>query len=52
MADPDLKLRGGGGGGAGLGFLALLAFLPSAFSSFFTKNKGAGGATEAVSSYD
>ena len=40
VADPDLELRGGGGGG--LDLLALLAFLPSVISSFFTQNKGGG----------
>ena len=39
VADPDLELRRGGGG---LDFLALLAFFPSVFSSFFTQNKGGG----------
>ena len=43
VADPDLELRkgGGGGGGGGLDLLALLAFFPSAISSFFIQNKGA-----------
>ena len=39
MADPDLELRGGGGD---FNLLALLAFLPSTISSFFTQNKGPG----------
>ena len=41
MADSDLELRGEG---AGVDLLALLGFLPSVISSFFTSNKGAGGA--------
>ena len=32
---------GGGGGGGGVDLLALLAFLPSVISSFFTQNNGA-----------
>ena len=41
VADPDLEPRGGGVGGS-FDLLALLAFLPSAISSFFffTQNKG------------
>ena len=40
MADPDLELRGGG---VGFHLLALVAFLPSDISSFFTQiKKGAG----------
>ena len=35
MADPDLALEG-----KGLDLLALLAFLHSVISSFFTQNKG------------
>ena len=38
MADPDLELRGGGGE-LGYHLLALLAFLPSAISSFFCPRK-------------
>ena len=41
MADLDLVLRRKGRGG-GVDLLALLAFLPSVISSFFTQNKGAG----------
>ena len=41
VADPELKLREGEGGGGNL--LALLAFLPSVISSFFTQNKGGPG---------
>ena len=37
VVDPDLELRGRGGGR--LDLLALLAFLPSVISSFFTQNK-------------
>jgi len=37
VADPDFEL----GGGPGLVLLALLAFLLSVISSFFTQNKGA-----------
>ena len=37
VADPDLEL---GGGGGSLDLLALLAFIPSVISSFFTQNKG------------
>ena len=39
MADLDLEL-GRGGGGGGFDLLALLAFLPSVISSFFTQNNG------------
>ena len=39
MADPDFELRWG----PGFGLLALLAFLPSVISSFFTQNKVGGG---------
>ena len=39
VADPDLKLRGGRDGFV---LLALLAFLTSVISSFFTQNKGGG----------
>ena len=40
VADPDLELRGGG---VGFHLLALVAFLPSDISSFFTQiKKGAG----------
>ena len=39
MADPDLELRG-----AGLDLLAMAAIFPSVISSFFTQNKGGGGA--------
>ena len=41
VADLDLELRTRGGGGGG-GLLAWPAFLPSAFFSFFTQNRGAG----------
>ena len=41
VADPDLELRWGGGGD-GLDLLALLTFLPSLVSCFFTQNKGGG----------
>ena len=41
VADPDLELRDGVGGG--LDLLALLAFIPSVISSFFTQNKGGPG---------
>lgn len=41
MADPDLELRGEGVGGS-VDLLALLAFLLSVISSFFTQNKGGG----------
>ena len=37
VAEQDLELRVGGGGH----LLALMAFLPSIISSFFTQNKGA-----------
>ena len=45
VADPDLELRVvvGGGGGGGVNLLALLTFLPSVISSFFTQNKREGG---------
>ena len=39
VADPDFELRWG----PGFGLLALLTFLPSVISSFFTQNKGEGG---------
>ena len=39
VADPDFELRWG----PGFGLLALLAFLPSVISSFFTQNTGGGG---------
>ena len=42
VADPDLELRGVGGGGS-FDLLALLAFLPSVISSFFTQYKKGGG---------
>ena len=42
MADPDLELRGGGGGG--LDLLAMAAIFLSVISSFFTQNRGGGGA--------
>ena len=44
MADPDLELGVGGGGAVGLDLLALSAIFPSVISSFFTQNKGGGGA--------
>ena len=46
MLDPDLELRGGGGGRgvAGLDLLAMAAIFPSVISSFFTQNRGGGGA--------
>ena len=34
----------GGGGGGGLDLLALSAIFPKVISSFFTQNKGEGGA--------
>ena len=40
-AKPDFELRGEGTGGFDL--LSLLAFLPSAISSFLTQNQGGGG---------
>ena len=39
VADPDFELRWG----PSFGLLALLAFLPSVISSFFTQNNGGGG---------
>ena len=45
VADSDLELKGGGGGGGG-GFVFVLPsqpdFLPSAFFSIFTQNRGWG----------
>ena len=46
LADPDLELREGRGGGD---LLALIAFLPSVISPFFTQNKGAGSGPSARS---
>ena len=48
VADPDLELREGGC----FDLLALLAFLPSVISSFFSENKGKGGGSRAPGPLD
>lgn len=47
VVDPDLELRG-----AGFDLLAMLAFLLSVISAFFTQHKRAGGRPTRASSQD